>query len=109
MFPMTDVRRPSRGLSSAGRAPALQAGGHRFDPDSLHQAGFYDMQRSVSVRTFLSAPDSVGRLARPFCASSQDLACKSADLAQGDVTALVFFITVNQVLVRLWMRRSRSV
>ena len=25
------------GLSSAGRAPALQAGGHRFDPDSLHQ------------------------------------------------------------------------
>jgi len=25
------------GLSSAGRAPALQAGGHRFDPDRLHQ------------------------------------------------------------------------
>ena len=25
-----------RGLSSAGRAPALQAGGRRFDPDSLH-------------------------------------------------------------------------
>jgi hypothetical protein len=24
------------GLSSAGRAPALQAGGHRFDPVSLH-------------------------------------------------------------------------
>jgi hypothetical protein len=26
-----------RGHSSAGRAPALQAGGHRFDPDWLHQ------------------------------------------------------------------------
>ena len=26
-----------RGVSSAGRAPALQAGGHRFDPDTLHQ------------------------------------------------------------------------
>ena len=26
-----------RGYSSAGRAPALQAGGHRFDPDYLHQ------------------------------------------------------------------------
>ena len=26
------------GLSSAGRAPALQAGGQRFDPVSLHQA-----------------------------------------------------------------------
>ena len=25
-----------RGLSSAGRAPALQAGCHRFDPDRLH-------------------------------------------------------------------------
>ena len=27
---------PVRGLSSAGRAPALQAGGHRFDPGRLH-------------------------------------------------------------------------
>ncbi len=26
------------GLSSAGRAPALQAGGHRFDPDRLHHS-----------------------------------------------------------------------
>ena len=26
------------GCSSAGRAPALQAGGRRFDPDQLHQA-----------------------------------------------------------------------
>jgi hypothetical protein len=26
-----------RGRSSAGRAPALQAGGHRFDPGRLHQ------------------------------------------------------------------------
>jgi hypothetical protein len=25
------------GRSSAGRAPALQAGGRRFDPDRLHQ------------------------------------------------------------------------
>jgi hypothetical protein len=27
-----------RGLSSAGRAPALQAGCHRFDPDRLHHS-----------------------------------------------------------------------
>ena len=34
-----DLRRttPDRGLSSAGRASALQAEGHRFDPDRLHQ------------------------------------------------------------------------
>ena len=29
--------RGSRGISSAGRAPALQAGGRRFDPVILHQ------------------------------------------------------------------------
>ena len=27
-----------RGFSSAGRAPALQAGGQRFDPANLHQS-----------------------------------------------------------------------
>ena len=27
------------GFSSAGRAPALQAGGQRFDPANLHQTG----------------------------------------------------------------------
>ena len=26
------------GYSSAGRAPALQAGGHRFEPDYLHHS-----------------------------------------------------------------------
>ena len=30
------------GHSSVGRAPALQAGGHRFDPVCLHQ--FYNLQ-----------------------------------------------------------------
>jgi hypothetical protein len=28
-----------RGCSSVGRAPALQAGGRRFDPVQLHQSG----------------------------------------------------------------------
>jgi hypothetical protein len=30
-------QKPNRELSSAGRAPALQAGGHRFEPYSSHQ------------------------------------------------------------------------
>src|SRR5215475_11974445 len=30
--------RTPRGVSSAGRAPALQAGGHRFDPGTLHRS-----------------------------------------------------------------------
>ena len=33
----TKLRWFLRGFSSAGRAPALQAGGHRFDPGKLHQ------------------------------------------------------------------------
>ena len=31
------MRSTQRGISSAGRAPALQAGGRRFDPVILHQ------------------------------------------------------------------------
>ena len=38
-FAATDgTRSLAGGLSSAGRAVALQASGHRFDPDRLHQA-----------------------------------------------------------------------
>src|SRR2546428_13938146 len=33
--PLTTLK-IERGVSSAGRAPALQAGGHRFDPGTLH-------------------------------------------------------------------------
>ena len=32
-----------RGISSAGRAPALQAGGRRFDPVILHHAAVVGM------------------------------------------------------------------
>ena len=33
-----------RGCSSAGRAPALQAGGHGFEPHHLHQSKEFDTQ-----------------------------------------------------------------
>ena len=32
-----------RGFSSSGRAPALQAGGERFDPVNLHQDSLSEM------------------------------------------------------------------
>src|SRR6185436_1811595 len=35
------------GCSSAGRAPALQAGGHRFDPVHLHQNTTFAHWRSI--------------------------------------------------------------
>ena len=34
---LTNLESLKWGVSSAGRAPALQAGGHRFDPGTLHQ------------------------------------------------------------------------
>ena len=37
----------ARGCSSAGRAPALQAGGHRFDPGQLHHLA---AQRKRQIR-----------------------------------------------------------
>ena len=37
--PHGDAADPSRGCSSVGRAPALQAGGHGFESHHLHQKG----------------------------------------------------------------------
>ena len=37
LFNFQGPARDIRGYSSAGRAPALQAGGQRFDPAYLHQ------------------------------------------------------------------------
>ena len=36
IFEVLSTSKSVRGCSSAGRAPALQAGGHRFDPVHLH-------------------------------------------------------------------------
>ena len=38
IHPDPPVSIDSRGCSSVGRAPALQAGGRRFDPVQLHQS-----------------------------------------------------------------------
>jgi hypothetical protein len=38
-----------RGCSSVGRAPALQAGGHRFDPVHLHQFWQRASERSLEA------------------------------------------------------------
>ena len=38
-LPSNEEWRSERGCSSIGRAPALQAGGRRFDPVQLHQSG----------------------------------------------------------------------
>ncbi len=38
-----------RGLSSAGRAPALHAGGQRFDPARLHKIRQYLVNEDVKI------------------------------------------------------------
>jgi hypothetical protein len=96
------------GLSSAGRAPALQAGGHRFDPDSLHHSFGVEamgspaawsiyLRRRVCVRTMCPAPESVGWADRPFCSPSSE-----CDTSLDDERLLLVLKTVNQVLVRHW-------
>ena len=35
------------GVSSAGRAPALQAGGHRFDPGTLHHKKLIEVPKEA--------------------------------------------------------------
>ena len=45
-----------RGCSSAGRAPALQAGGHRFDSVQLHQLG--GLRHLASGVTLYAGPDA---------------------------------------------------
>jgi hypothetical protein len=50
---------PRRGHSSVGRAPALQAGGRRFDPVWLHQIGDrHPMGRLASPAAFRHGDDS---------------------------------------------------
>ena len=49
----TKLDRPG-GVSSAGRAPALQAGGHRFDPGTLHH------KKYLICRTFVRRASKSG-------------------------------------------------
>jgi hypothetical protein len=60
----------SWGRSSAGRAPALQAGGHRFDPDRLHQGAsppvHLVVSRNVRVRCDPMPGQSASGLIAPY-------------------------------------------
>ena len=42
-------KEPLWGVSSAGRAPALQAGGHRFDPGTLHHKKLTEVPTRVEA------------------------------------------------------------
>ena len=67
---LSDIRYPSGsgswGRSSVGRAPALQAGGHRFDPDRLHHVnqstGIPEYRLTCIPEYQNSAPGDVAQL-----------------------------------------------
>ena len=52
------------GISSAGRAPALQAGGRRFDPVILHQSSMRSVLLKVKAECFALAIEPVSNVAR---------------------------------------------
>ena len=43
------------GLSSAGRAPALQAGGHRFEPCRPHRGGIPEWPKGADCKSVSNA------------------------------------------------------
>ena len=53
-FQLLDTVRGHWGISSAGRAPALQAGGRRFDPVILHHQRRQEVIRSFNTKAALS-------------------------------------------------------
>ena len=129
------------GHSSAGRAPALQAGGHRFDPDCLHHSrlssndeavgcsrnppalsrrqSFACKRRKPVPRAFdgQGREHQAGRYFGPYRGMSRiRFDHVPGQSVPGHVVmpfvlpgwVALFFVTVNQVLVRLWARVARD-
>jgi hypothetical protein len=108
------------GRSSAGRAPALQAGGHRFDPDRLHHPRL--SSNEAKRHRPLTAAIVCLQTMRAEAKSSQVLVCIADVRIRFDhvpgqsvlgcvvmpfaarLGGVVLCYIVNQVLVRLWAR-----
>ncbi len=61
LFNFQGPARDIRGCSSAGRAPALQAGGQRFDPAYLH----HEKQQLFNNGLRNNEPNQYGLIAQP--------------------------------------------
>jgi hypothetical protein len=100
-----------RGRSSAGRAPALQAGGRRFEPDRLQASAplANGLQRRRLCRGAGAEPLAFLRLWPRTVAEKNNNSAASSVGRPWRVRACgwraVVFVRVNQVLVRLWARR----
>ncbi len=68
-----------RGRSSTGRAPALQAGGCRFEPDRLHLK--FELKVRIRYSKFYTFFDKlICRCVGSFSLQSEKLSNMSADL-----------------------------
>ena len=111
------IRFPGWGRSSAGRAPALQAGGHRFDPGRLHVSSSVIHSSIIRSSVFrkaaggclsddrsLTTDDCVHSEAEGFGCERRARLGFSRAFAFSPMAGALFFVCVNQVLVRFWAR-----
>ncbi len=63
LFNFQGPARDTRGYSSAGRAPALQAGGQRFDPAYLHHKN--NPKKGILRKRLKNEPNQYGLIAQP--------------------------------------------
>ena len=59
-----------RGVSSVGRAPALQAGGRRFEPGTLHSGGAVPVEDD-GLEAAAAPPESLLPAARTTCSRAR--------------------------------------
>ncbi len=97
--------RAVRGRSSTGRAPALQAGGRRFESDRLHQPDRGG--GGASARNARAARVAEKSVIRP-CPSSPRGGWCGRWVPRGTGRSILFCVRVNQVLVRLWTQAVAS-
>ena len=76
------------GCSSAGRAPALQAGGRRFDPDQLHQYQESEVRgrESATALAAVLEPIDCGKDSVQLYASATECkaeSCRSLTIREG--------------------------
>ena len=108
------------GRSSAGRAPALQAGGRRFDPVRLHQAfacwvlaGRHHGEGCCSLclrwRGWVERLQEIGCVGVGLCKARGLLARLYGVVLVGMISGVCSLVIVNLVLVRFWARRTTRV
>jgi hypothetical protein len=102
------VKASGRGCSSVGRAPALQAGGRRFDPVRLHQSGVRSQRTEVSkgVAPVLEPIDCGTVFSSVFCENSELKAVCSLTIREGKAHSGLMRFRMRRV--ELYLARARD-